>query len=58
MVNDKMVNDKMVNFIMEKKVYNTPHCEVEEVQLGSALLVASYDPNHPGAPRKLGSDIV
>ena len=41
MVNNKMVNDKMVNDFMEKKIYNSPLMEIQQVNLTKCLLDGS-----------------
>ena len=61
MVNDKMVNDKMVNDFMEKKIYNAPLMEIQQVNLTQCLLDGSPDlrpiPPIGPAPARGGSEI-
>ena len=56
-----MVNDKMVNDFMEKKIYNAPLMEIQQVNLTQCLLDGSPDlrpiPPIGPAPARGGTEI-
>ena len=45
-----MVNNKMVNSIMEKRLYNSPLVEVEQINLTGMLMESPVTPTKPTPP--------